>query len=141
MVHLSRRVVERNVLPLVPLPDFDKLLAMLAEAQGTVGADDLALVVGRAVGETDRDCDAGEAVLVADERGGGVVAGLVVGACAHAGRDRNGLGSHQPGEAVDDVNAVGQPHAAAVEAAAVLRRPAGVVPVLGHVADDRHQRA
>ena len=131
VVHDGRWVVIGDILPLIPLPDLDERLSATADAHGAVGADDLGIKNGRAVGEGDRDGDAGEAVFVTNQRGGGVVSGLIVGAGADAGGYGHGLGGHQPGEAVDDVDAVGRPHAAAVETAAVLGSAMGVAPVLG----------
>ena len=72
----------------------------------------------------------------------GIVGRLVVGARADRRRHRDRLRGHDPGEPVDDVDAVGQPHAAAVEAAAVLGPAGAAAPVLRHVAhrgDDRPQ--
>ena len=68
-----------------------------------------------------------------------IVTGLVVRAGTNRGRHRHGLGAHEPGDPVHHVNAVAQPHTAAVIAAAVLRPAVGEVPVLGHVAHDGDQ--
>ena len=125
----------------LPRPMATIPVARAAEADAAVGADDLGLVVGAAVPVADGDGDAGDAVLVVDEGDAVVVAGLVVALGSDAGLDASGLGTDEPGKAIDDVDAVGHPVAAAVEAAAVLGPAVGIAPVLDRVANGSDERA
>ena len=141
VVHLGRRVLKGDVFPRIATAYFDVFLAVLTKAQRAVGANHLAFKIRRSVGVAYGHGRAGEAVLVADKGRRRIVAGLVVRAGANGSRDRRGLRSHHPRESIDDVDAVGQPHAAAVEATAVLGPPPGEIPVFRHVADSRDHGA
>jgi hypothetical protein len=69
VVHVGGGIIKRYILPFVPLPGSDVFLSRLIEPKGSVGTDDLTLMVRGTVGESRSDCYSRSPILVANERG------------------------------------------------------------------------